>query len=253
MNATRSIRGISLVVLIALSSGVVAAEKKMPAKPAPDAFKRLSDGHPDLNGVWENDGLSFINPQRGADGSVLCIVGCPQPKAADGAAAAAPPPRMAAPARPKYKEEFLAKVKDLNERQVKTDPALNCGNPGVPRIGPPAAIVQTPGQVVFLYSDLAGSFFRIIPTDGRPHRADAEDTYLGDSIGKWDGDTLVVEAVKIVDDTWLIDNGAFHSASLRVTERLRRVGDKLEYQATADDPQVLSEPWQMRTRTLRQS
>src|SRR5262249_23113465 len=138
-------------------------------------------------------------------------------------------------------------------RQVKTDPALACGNPGLPRIGPPKQIVQTHGQVVFLYDDLAGSFFRVIPTDGRSHRVDAEESYLGDSVRRSEGDMLVIDAVLFIEDAWLIDNGAFHTTDLKVTERLRKVGDKLEYQAVADDPKVLAEPWQMRTRTLRLS
>jgi hypothetical protein len=130
---------------------------------------------------------------------------------------------------------------------------LKCGNPGLPRIGPPDAIVHRPGQIVFLYDDLSGSFFRIIPTDGRPHRADAEETYLGESVGKWEGDTLVVEAVKFTDETWLTDNGAFHTPGLKVTERLRRVGNKMEYQAVAEDSAVLTEPWQLRPRVLNLS
>jgi hypothetical protein len=156
------------------------------------------------------------------------------------------------PERPKYKTEYEAKVKDLNDRQVELDPALRCKNPGVPRIGPPDAIVHTPGKVVFLYEDLSGSFFRIIPTDGRPHRKDVEASYLGDSVGKWEGDVLVVEATKfLADDKWLSDNGTFHTDGLKVTEKLRRVGDQIEYQVVAEDPAVLAEPWQMRPRALR--
>jgi len=155
--------------------------------------------------------------------------------------------------RPKYKPEFVAKVKDLDERQVEMDPALRCGNPGLPRIGAPDQIVHTPGQIVFLYNDLHGAAFRVIPTDGRPHRKDAEETYLGDSVGKWEGDTLVIEAVKFVEDTWLIDDGTFHTPELRVVERLQLNNGKLEYQATAHDPAVLAEPWQMRKRVLKRS
>jgi hypothetical protein len=251
MSTHTLMRTAALVVAITVSAAAIAAEKKVASA---DNVKRLADGHPDLNGVWENDGMSFINPQKTADGkSVACIVGCAAPKPAEGATPAAPAAPRAMPSRPKYKEEFQAKVKDLSDRQVKTDPALACGNPGLPRIGPPKQIVQTAGQIVFLYDDLAGSFFRVIPTDGRPHRADAEESYLGDSIGHWDGDTLVVEAVHFIEDTWLIDNGAFHTTDLKVTERIRKVGDKLEYQTVVDDPKVLAEPWQMRTRTLRLS
>lgn len=206
---------------------------------------------PDLNGVWSNDEMGFVNPQLDEKGNVKCIVGCPPKPAAEGAPAA---PR--GPARnpfPKYKPEFAAKVKELSDNQVRTDPTLKCGNPGLPRIGPPEGIVQQANQVVFLYEDLSGSFFRVIPLDGRGHRADAEETFLGDSIGHWEGDTLVVEAVKFTDEFWLSDNGAFHSPQLKVTERFRRVGDKIEYQAIAEDPGVLSEPWHLRPRVLSKS
>jgi len=224
------------------------------------SIPRLADGKPDFNGVWVRDGLggdTFGSGKREPGGSV-CIL-CPPapPPAAANApanpqAAAAARARMA-PERPKYKPEFVAKVKELDEKQVEMDPALRCGNPGLPRIGAPDGIVQTPGQIVFLYNDLHGAAFRIIPTDGRPHYKDAEESYLGDSVGKWEGDTLVIEAVKFLEDTWLIDDGAFHTPELKVVERLRLNGGKLEYQATAHDPSVLAEPWQMRMRTLKRS
>ena len=138
----------------------------------------------------------------------------------------------------------------LNDRQVEVDTALQCQPPGVPRIGPPAKIVQTAREVLFLYDDVNGSFFRIIPTDGRPHRKDLPASYLGDAIGRYEGDALVVETVNFNEDTWLTDNGAFHSKDLKVIERLRRVGDTVQYEATAYDPAVLQEPWKERTQTL---
>jgi hypothetical protein len=135
--------------------------------------------------------------------------------------------------------------------RVKLDTALQCQPPGVPRIGPPHKITQTAREVVFLYDDMNGPFFRIVPTDGRAHRPAAWRGYLGDSIGKWEGDTLVVETTNFNEDTWLIDNGAFHTKDLRVVERLRRTGDKLEYRVTSYDPAVLAEPWEGRVRNLQ--
>jgi hypothetical protein len=214
---------------------------------------RLADGRPDLNGTWERGGFDFLQPQKLADGSI-CVIGCPPaPGAAQRGGGRGGRGGGQAPAAnfPKYKPEFLAKVKELSERQVQTDTVLQCQPPGVPRIGPPAKIVQNAREVVFLYDDVNGSFFRIIPTDGRPHRKGLPSSYLGDAVGHWEGDTLVVETVNFNEETWLIDNGAFHTANLRVVERLRRVGDTLEYQATAHDPAVLAEPWTMRPRTLK--
>jgi hypothetical protein len=210
---------------------------------------RLPDGHPDLNGTWDNgSGIDFIHPEHSADGSI-CVSGCAPPP---GVAKAAPPPAGARPPRnfPKYRPEFLQKVAQLDKDQLQLDPVLHCRSPGLPRIGPPDKIVQQPGQIVFLYDDVSGSFFRIIPTDGRKHRTDVDPSTLGDSIGHWEGDTLVVEANQFNDDSWLTDNGAFHSIELTVTERLQRVGKTLQYQAVATDSKVLLEPWKV-TRTAQ--
>jgi len=223
----------------------------MAKKPTP----KLADGKLDLNGTWDHlGGIEFVRPQS-LDGGSVCVVGCPPPAPAargGGAGARAGGPAPAPPAAnfPKYKPEFLAKVKDLSERQVDVDTALRCQPPGVPRIGPPAKIVQTAREVVFLYDDVNGSFFRIIPTDGRAHRKDLPESYLGDSIGRYEGDSLVIETVNFNEETWLTDNGAFHTKGLKVIERLRRVGDTIEYEAVAQDPAVLVEPWKERTQTL---
>ena len=199
-------------------------------------------GRADLNGTWENGaGIPFVRPQR--MGASICLTGCPEAPELGGLPGGMPPLD-----RPKYKPEFVARVNDLDERQVAEDPILRCENPGLPRIGPPDKIVQTQSEVIFLYDDVNGNFFRIVPTDGRGHRTDVEATSLGDSIGHWEGDTLVVETVNFNDDTWLIDDGSFHSTGLRVVERLSRTGDELEWQATAYDPAVLAEPWAKRAR-----
>lgn len=236
-------------LFFATSNLTLAQDLELPTNVKP----KLVGGHPDFSGVWVNNGMSFINPKIGEDGSVICIVGCPPSEKAKAAAASTPRAPRRKPQRPSYKDEYLAKVKDLDERQVKLDPALSCGNPGLPRIGPPSAIVQNATHIAFLYEDLGGSFFRMIPTDGRDHFADAEESFLGDSVGHWEGDTLIIEAINFVEDTWLIDDGAFHTGDLKVTETLRMVDGKLEYQATAVDPAVLKEPFAMRKRTLKLS
>ncbi|MDE0004252.1 MAG: hypothetical protein OXQ29_16305 [Rhodospirillaceae bacterium] len=203
---------------------------------------RTAEGYPDLNGTWDNgSGIDFVRPQN-IDGSI-CVTGCPQPESAPTPTAVRLPPD-----RPSYRPEFMEKVRDLEARQVEEDPVLRCRNPGLPRIGPPDKIVQIPGQIVFLYDDVNGNYFRIIPTDGRGYREGVEETYLGDSVGRWEGDTLVVETVNLIDETWLTDDGSFHTADLRVVERLTRTDDTLEWQATSYDPAVLAEPWVQRPR-----
>jgi hypothetical protein len=217
-----------------------------------DGVVRGPDGHPDLSGTWDNGaGIDFVQPKK--DGDSICNFGCasgvPPPPRGEGGAAApgAPPP----PAGPKYRPEFAARVADLDARQVAEDPVLRCFAPGVPRIGPPDKIVQRAGELVFLYEDVSGSFFRIVPSDGRPHPTANEPSYLGDAVGHWEGDTLVVETMNFNDMTWLTDNGAFHTTDLRVVERLRRNGDTLEWTATAHDPAVLAAPYEAPRRVAK--
>jgi len=206
---------------------------------------KMADGHPDLNGVWHHFfGIGTIEKV----GESFVIGGAFGPKS--GALYATP----LNDAKPEYKPAFAAKLKSLNDNQVKEDPALHCMPPGVPRLGPPHQIVHMPKQAIFLYADNTGNQWRVIPLDGRPHGTDPElaATYNGDSVGRWEGDTLVVDVTRLTDETWLGDNGLFHSRKLHVTERLRRVGDTIQYQVTAEDPEVLQKPWTLsRTLTLQ--
>ena len=104
---------------------------------------------------------------------------------------------------------------------------------------------------MFLYG--ASNLFRVIPTDGRPHRADADPSYMGDSIGRFEGDTLVVDVTNFNDDTWLGSDGYFHTEKMHVVERLTRKGDVLTYSATVEDPDVLAKPWTTTPRRLKLS
>lgn len=213
------------------------------ATAADKAIPRMPNGVPDLNGTWDNgSGIDFVRPEKQRDGSIVFSYDSPDASS-----------DVPAPDRPKYKAEFVSRVKDLEARQVQMDPVLRCRSPGLPRIGPPDKIVQLPHEIVFLYEDVSGAFWRIIPLDGRKHREDADESYLGDSVGRWEGDTLVIEAVNFNEDTWLTDDGSFHTNELRVVETLRRVRDTIEWQATAHDPKVLAEPWKVRPRLGRLS
>ena len=203
----------------------------------------------DLSGTWDNgSGIDFLKPVKKGDS--ICLLGCDEEfqQGAEQTSAGPPSAGMAKPDRPQYRTEFQARVKDLETNQVDEDPVIRCLPPGVPRIGPPDKIVQTPGEIIFLYDDVSGNFFRVIPTDGRPHRTDVEASFLGDAIGWWEGDTLVVETVNFNEETWLTDDGSFHTVDLKVIERLSLEGDTLKWQATAIDPAVLTEPWVMRPR-----
>jgi hypothetical protein len=248
--AARGGRSLGWLCAASLCGGLLLGARFASAQ-APDV-PRAADGHPDLSGTWDNGaGIDFVRPQQ--RGESICVSGC-------GGGVAGPPPRPQAEAdapaprgtaRPSYRPELAAKVADLSARQVREDPVLRCFSPGVPRIGPPDKIVQRAGEVLFLYDDVSGNFFRIVPTDGRPHRTDTEPTALGDAVAHWEGDTLVVETTQFNDETWLTDDGAFHTTDLRVVERLKRAGDSLEWTAIAYDPQVLSEPWELRPRVAK--
>ena len=237
-------------LLIAIAATIAVSCDRPSTNEAATSRGQVASQRPDLNGTWGHAtvfGLEFVRGERLADGSV-CVFGCtPQPEAdsRDGEPPAADFPR--------YKPELLAKVGDLRARQVETDTVLRCHPPGVPRIGPPAKIVQTDREVVFLYDDYNGSLFRIVPLDGRSHRTGLSPSYLGDAVGRFEGETLIVETINFTEETWLTDNGAFHTSDLKVIERLRRVGDMIEYQAVVQDPAVLVEPWVLRPRKLQRS
>ena len=131
------------------------------------------------------------------------------------------------------------------------DPTAVCLPPGVPRaLGAPfpIEILQDSKSVTILYE--YQSTFRRIPTDGRSHAADLDPTFMGDSVGRWDGDTLVVDVIRFNERTWLDTEGHQHSDALKVTERYRRTGpETIAYETTIDDAKTYKQPW-MAARTL---
>ena len=151
---------------------------------------------------------------------------------------------------PLYKPEHWERVNYLDENGNKEDSNFSCFPPGVPRLGPPMRIVQTPKDVILMYQNR--NMWRVIPIDGRPHDPEiAQDqTFNGHAVGRWEGDTLVIDVVGFNDVTWLGWPGWFHSNNMRVEERIRREGNTLHYQATVYDPDVLMEPWKMDPRAL---
>ena len=135
---------------------------------------------------------------------------------------------------------------------------MSCMSLGIPRIGAPRRIFQTARDITFLYETgrEAGSpsaEYRIIPTDGRKHDPilSQDIYYLGYTVGRWDGDTLVLDSIAFNDQTWLSRGGFFHSDQMRVIERLTRQGNTLRYEVTVEDPVVLAEPWVMPAQTLQ--
>jgi hypothetical protein len=149
-------------------------------------------------------------------------------------------------------QDIFKQAKSSNSGQytltTTNDPVITkCLPPGVPRIylQPfPWQIVQTPQETLFLYE--YDHTVRHIFTDGRKHDPDANSTYMGESIGTWDGDTFVVDTNAFNEKTWLDRIGTGHTDQLHVIERFHRVNlNDLELDVTMEDPKALAEPWKV--------
>jgi len=247
---------VSLAVLAGqIHANGASAQTQAPA-PAPAASRpapRTADGRPDLNGIWGTRGGGLPNTVQRGDTQIVVfqLDGADIFEGKDLFAALdrrGAERKANAPNKPPYKPELRAKLEETSRRQTRLDPAFYCKPQGVPRMGPPDQIVQTPGQVVLLYANR--NTFRVIPTDGRPHRDDVDPSWMGDGVGRWEDDTLVVDVRNFTDESWLDADGWFHSDQMRVIERFRREGDVLHYSATVEDPVVFTGPWEMTPRRL---
>ena len=146
---------------------------------------------------------------------------------------------------PPYQPWAAKRVLESFNKRAIDDPTGFCLPAGLPRITIiglfPLQIIQTPQQIVILYEYM--NVFRIIPLNAK-HPADLVPSYMGDAVGRWDGDTLVVDVVGFNDKTWLTGAGTFHSEALHITERYTRVDkDRINYDVTIEDPRVLTRPW----------
>jgi hypothetical protein len=228
---------------------------KMAATPTP----RTKDGHPDLTGYWgpppgfapsgDNYGVTEVSP----DGKTT-VLGVLNPHQIDqGVGAEARRRDIIKPAKgeanPTYKPEWQDKVDSMRLRDIAFfSPVYHCLPVGVPGLGAPWEIVQTSSTVYFLYGDndrTDGGRTRIVPIDGRPHNPEAEPRPMGDSIGHWEGDTLVVDVTDLSDFTWFNrTNASIHSDKLHVVERFSRRGNTMQYETTVEDPIALAKPWE---------
>ena len=211
------------------------------------ATPRTADGKVDFSGVWINTAAGDLKPDEQGNVTVLsrgrpCHPGQECKPAINFERDSGVRQRMS-PNLPLYKPEYWEKVQDLDVNGNMKDPEIKCYPDGIPRIGAPSKIVQTPTELILLYQN--HNTFRVVPIDGRDHDpVRSQDlTYYGDSIGKWEGDTLVIDSVGFTDESWLAWPGYFHSNNMRVVETLRREGNTLTWQATVHDPQVLMQPW----------
>ena len=256
--------------MLALVLGVVvgawvtpAAAQFGPPPPAdPNApTPRLANGKPDLSGSWQ----AVSGGQQGSGGDMFrrctpfqsknCMEWTNQSEDWPFMSATRLDQRQ-----PLYKPEYWDKIISLDQWTNKYDPVMTCLPLGVPRQGPPARIFQTEKDITMIYRggvDGGGGYaeFRMIPTDGRKHdpQRALQYTYMGYTVGNWDGDTLVLDSIGFSDETWLGRGGFFHSDQMHIIEKFTRKGNDTLYEVTVEDPEVLVKPWVMPARTLRLS
>jgi hypothetical protein len=194
------------------------------------AISRTRDGKPDLSGIWQvmNSAAWDVqghSAQKGIPAGQGVVEGDEIP----------------------YQPWALAKRKENYEKRATLDPETHCYLPGVPRITYmpfPFQIVQMPDQITVLYEYAQAT--RHIFTNGRPHPPGPIEWWMGDSRGRWEGDTLVVDLIHFNQDTWFDRAGNFHSDALHVVERYSPIDrGHIDYEVTIEDPKVFTRPWKM--------
>ncbi len=196
---------------------------------------------PDLNGLWQAVGTAHWNLEgghavRGPATVVLGALGAIPAGHSYVEAGAIP-----------YTEEAQAKREEYRSEWNLWDPVVKCYIPGIPRqtyMPLPFHIVQSEDKIFIAYE--WGSNSRIIHLD-RPGTRAQLPSWMGYSVGRWEGDTLVVEVTDQMPDPWFDTTGTWHSDQLKVTERYTLMGpDHIQYEATIEDPQVFTRPWTLR-------
>ena len=218
--------GIAILAMLAATSAM-AQQNSGAEYTAP----RTPFGHPDLQGIWQvlNTAVWDIEDHSGRLGMPACqgvVVGGDIPY------------------QPWADEQRAAKF----ENRLTDDPEASCKMVGVPRITYmpyPFQIIQTPTQVTILYEYV--HTVRNIYLDSDHPEGMIDRLWMGDSRGRWEGETLVVDVLQFTDQTWFDRSGNFHGEALHVVERYTRTGpDHMTYEVTIEDPEVFTETWQMR-------
>ena len=220
--------------ITALHLCVMATASQAEAYKAP----RTADGKPDLNGIWQalNTANWDIQEHAARPGQVVALGAVGAVPAGLGVVEGNEIPYLPAAA---------AKKTENFENRLTADPEIKCYLPGVPRAAYmpyPFQIVQTPNYILMAY-EYAGATRTIYMDKAPPSPADS---WMGHSVGHWDGDTLVVDVTSLNDQTWFDRAGNFHSDALHVVERYTPLSPgALAYEATIEDPKVFSRPWKM--------
>jgi hypothetical protein len=210
------------------------------------------DGKPDFNGIWQSlNEANFDLEGHNARSAMAVRPGPygPVPAAAVvalGAVGSVPPSvGVVEGGEIPYKPEALAKKLENQANWLTRDPEIRCYLPGVPRatyIPQPFQIFQNSSQFFIAYQ-YDGAVRNIYMTDPGPAPVDS---WMGQSVGHWDGETLVVDVTGFNDKSWFDRAGDFHSDALHVIERYTRISpDVISYEATIDDPKVFTRPWKI--------
>lgn len=204
--------------------GLTTATLAQSSNPSKASGANAGGSVPDISGIW------MTTPPRRFGGPTDSILDPPDKRKPDSATVVP------------FLPGAEAKYKSANEAD---SPTAHCLPPAVPglMLAPvyPLAILQTPGKVVVIHEFM--NTVRWIYTDGQGHPKDLDPTWMGNSIGKWEGDTLVVDTIGFNDKSWLDGRGMTHSEELHTVERFHRRGAVLEYSVTIEDPKTFSKPW----------
>ena len=243
------------VLVVSAGVGAVLAVAAMPVasqQPATSRMARMPDGKPDLNGIWQalNEAHFDIQPHVARPAMALRTgpygpVPAP-PVLALGAVGSVPPGLGVVEGDEiPYQPWALARKKENQEKWLTADPEIKCYLPGVPRatyMPYPFQILQS-GSAIFIAYEYAGAVRNVYLKNPGPPPAES---WMGQSVARWDGDTLVVDVTGQNDQTWFDRAGNFHSDALHVVERYTRTTpDLMWYEATIEDPKVFTRPWKM--------
>jgi hypothetical protein len=209
-------------------------------------------GKPDLNGIWQALGTANWDLEAHAAKPALAmrpgpVVPVPAKEVLAFGAVGSIPPGMGVVEGGEipYTPEGLAKKKENQENWLSRDPEIKCYLPGVPRANYmpyPFQIFQSDKAVAIAY-EYAGAYRNIYLKDPGPPQVD---TWMGQSVGTWEGDTFVVVANGFHDQSWFDRAGNHHSEALKVTERYTMVdANHLNYEATIEDPKTFTRPWKI--------
>ena len=223
---------VPLFVILYTITPAVFAQSGAAIQPTP----RMPGGTPDLNGVYQ------ASSRRGGWDAEA-----PGDQPGVAAPRAATPVNVATRDPIPFQDWAREKAQEYLNRRSIDDPTTFCIPQPSPRMTPvglfPIEFVHTPTKLVILYEYFG--LYRSIPI-GVSHPEDMEPAFLGNSVARWDGDTLVIEAVNFKEGGW-VSNGVFTSDALRITERFTRVDrDQMNYEAIIEDPKVFTKPWSIR-------